>query len=104
MNANVPIPPFQVPESRSVRVTKESLGVQTRKSILYPDQHFFSSVFKGKDPRWSTAMQRITEFLDFQLLAVPHPSTHEPQTDLYTRRRDELLNFIQTLTHGQHFN
>jgi hypothetical protein len=37
-----------------VQVTKKMLGIQMRKSILYLDQHFFSSVYRGKDPQWAT--------------------------------------------------
>jgi len=46
------------------------LGIQTRKSILYLDQHFFSSVYRGNDPQWDTAMQQITELLDLKLVEV----------------------------------
>jgi len=46
----------------------------------------------------------VTELLDLQLLAVPYSSTHEAETDLYKGRRDELLNFIQSITRGHHFN
>jgi hypothetical protein len=85
-----------------MRVTKEMLSIQTRKNILYLDQHFFSLVYKGKDPRWGTAMQRITELLDLQLVAVPYSSTHEAETDLYVEHRDDLLNFIQRVSRGHH--
>jgi hypothetical protein len=86
-----------------MRLTKESLGIQTRKRILYLDQHFFSLVHKGKDPQWVTAMQRITELLDLQLVAVPYSRTHEAETDLYVGGRDDLLNFIQRVTRGHNF-
>ena len=75
------VPPFPVSRPRSVRVTKEMLGIQTRKSILYLDHNFFSSVHRGNDPQWQTAMQRITELLDLQLVAVPYSSTHEAEAD-----------------------
>ncbi len=78
------------------------LGIQTRKSILYLDQNFFSSVYHGKDPRWDTAMQRITELLDLQLVAVPYSSTHEAEADFYLRR-DDLVKFIQGASRGHHF-
>jgi hypothetical protein len=87
---------------QSVRVTKEMLGIQTRKSILYLDQHFFSSVYRGNDPKWGTAMQRITELLDLQLVAVPYSSTHEAEADFYTQR-DDLVQFIQRVSRGHHF-
>src|SRR5260370_1717730 len=102
MSANVAVPPSPVFRSRSVRVTKEMLGIQTRKSILYLDHNFFSSVYRGNDQQWGTAMQRITELLDLQLVAVPHSSTHEAEADFYTPR-DDLLNFIQRVSRGHHF-
>jgi len=78
------------------------LGIQTRKSILYLDQHFFSSVYRGNDPQWDTAMRRITELLDLQLVAVPYSSTHEAEADFYTRR-DDLVKFIQRVARGHYF-
>jgi hypothetical protein len=85
-----------------VRVTKEMLGIQTRKSILYLDHNFFSSVYRGNDAQWNTAMLRITELLDLQLVAVPYSSTHEAEADFYTRR-DDLVKFIQRVSRGHHF-
>jgi hypothetical protein len=102
MSANAAIPPFPVSRSRSVRVTKEMLGIQTRKKILYLDQNCFSSVYRGKDPRWDRAMQRITELLDLQLVAVPYSSTHEAEADFW-RLRDDLVKFIQRIARGHHF-
>src|ERR1700678_3092514 len=96
------VPPFPISRPRSVRVTKEMLGIQTRKSILYLDHNFFSSVYRGNDPRWSAAMQRITELLDLQLVAVPYSSTHEAEADFYTQR-DDLVQFIQRVARGHHF-
>jgi hypothetical protein len=78
------------------------LGIQTRKSILYLDHNFFSSVHRGNDPQWQTAMQRITELLDLQLVAVPYSSTHEAEADFYTQR-DDLVQFIQRVARGHHF-
>ena len=78
------------------------LGIQTRKSILYLDQHFFSSVCRGNNPQWTTAMQRITELLDLQLVAMPYSSTHEAEADFYTKR-DDLVKFIQRIARGHHF-
>ena len=50
------VPPFPVSRPRSVRVTKEMLGIPTRKSILYLDHNFFSPVHRGTDPQWNTAI------------------------------------------------
>jgi len=78
------------------------LGIQTRKSILYLDQHFFSSAYRGNGPQWDAAMRRIGELLDLQLVAVPYSSTHEAEADFYTRR-DDLMKFIQRVARGHHF-
>jgi hypothetical protein len=102
MSTNMAAPPSPVSRPRSVRVTKEMLGIQTRKSILYLDHNFFSSVYRGNGPQWNTAMQRITELLDLQLVAVPYSSTHEAEADFYTRR-DDLVKFIQRVARGHHF-
>jgi hypothetical protein len=87
---------------RHVHVTKEMLGIKTRKSILYLDQHFLSSVYRGTDPKWNTVMQRITELLDLQLVGVPYSSTHEAEADFYLHR-DDLVQFIQRVSRGHHF-
>ena len=102
MSANVAVPPSPVSRSRSVHVTKEMLGIQTRKSILYLDQNCFSSVYRSNDPQWGTAMQWITELLDLQLIAVPYSFTHEAEADFYSRR-DDLVSFIQRITCGHRF-
>jgi hypothetical protein len=102
VSADMGVPPFPVSRPRSVRVTKEMLGIQTRKSILYLDHNFLSSIHRGNDPQWQTAMQRITELLDLQLVAVPYSSTHEAEADFYTQR-DDLVQFIQRVARGHHF-
>jgi hypothetical protein len=85
-----------------MRVTKQMFGIQTRKSILYLDHNFFSSVYRGNGPQWNKAMQRITELLDLQLVAVPYSSTHEAEADFY-ERRDDLMKFIQRVARGHQF-
>lgn len=102
MSASTVILPFSVSRFQPVEVTKEMLGIQTRKSILYLDQHFFSSVYRGNDPQWDTAMRRIRELLDLQLVAVPYSSTHEAEAAFYTRR-DDLVKFIQRVSRGHRF-
>jgi hypothetical protein len=81
MSGNTAMSPIPGSPPRPGRVTKEMLGMQTRKSILYLDQHFFPSLYRGKNPPWNTAMQRITELLDLQLAAVPYSSTDEAEAD-----------------------
>ena len=47
-------------------------------------------------------MQRITELLDLQLVAVPYSPTHEAEADFYTQR-DDLVKFIQRVARGHDF-
>jgi len=102
MGAKVAISPLPVFRSRPVHVTKEMLGIQTHKCILYLDHNFFSSLYRRKDPKWDTAMKRITELLDLQLVAVPYSSTHEAEADFY-KHRDDLVKFIQRVSRGHYF-
>jgi hypothetical protein len=101
MSIDIATPTSPDSRLRPMRVTKEMLGIQTRKSILYLDQHFFSSLYRGKDPQWDAVMGRITELLDLQLVAVPYSSTHEAEADFY-RERDDLMSFIQRVARGHH--
>lgn len=88
-----------------MRVTKQMLGNQTRKSILYLDQHFLSSVHRGGlENEWATAlMAKVTRLLDLQLLAIPYSSTHIDEADLNGHYRDALVQFIQPVSRGHHF-
>jgi hypothetical protein len=47
-------------------------------------------------------MGRITELLDLPLVVLPYSSTHEAEAAFYARR-DGLLQFIQRVTRGHHF-
>jgi hypothetical protein len=91
--------------SRPMRVTKQMLGNQTRKSILYLDQNFLSSVHRGDTENdWATEpMAKVSELLDLQLLAIPYSSTHLDEADLNGQYRDELVRFIQRVSRGHHF-
>ena len=88
--------------SRPMRVTKQMLGNQTRKSILYLDQNFLSSVHRGGiENEWATAlMAKVTRVLDLQLLAIPYSSTHIDESDLNGPYRDALVKFIQGVSRG----
>ena len=78
--------------SRPTRVTKQMLGNQTRKSILYLDQNFLSSVHRGGiENEWATVlMAKVTRLLDLQLLAIPYSSTHIHEADLNGHYRDHF--------------
>ena len=88
-----------------MRVTKQMLGNQTRKSILYLDQNFLSSVHRGGiENEWATAlMAKVTRILDLQLLANPYFSTHIDESDLNGPYRDALVHFIQGASRGRQF-
>jgi hypothetical protein len=87
------------------RVTKQMLSNQTRKSILYLDQNFLSYVQRGgAENEWATAlMANVSALLDLQLLAIPYSSTHIDEADLNGQYRDELVEFIQRVSRGHHF-
>ena len=76
-----------------IQITKEGLGIKTQKSILYLDQNFFSSLYRDRNPQWKSAMERITELLDLQLIAIPYSPTNEAEADFY-KDRDDLVMFI----------
>jgi len=88
-----------------MRVTKQTLGNMTRKSILYLDQNFLSSVHRGGiENEWATAlMAKVTRALDLQLLAIPYSSTHISEADLNGDYRDALVQFIQGVSRGHQF-
>ena len=88
-----------------MRVTKQMLGNQTHKSILYLDQNFLSSVHRGGiENEWATAlMAKISRVLDLQLLAIPYSSTHINEADLNGDYRDALVQFIQGVSRGHQF-
>src|SRR3984885_2791546 len=91
-----------LPQQR-VRLTKQMLGNQTRKSILYLDQNFLSAVQRGGE-RWADEpMAKITELLGLQLLAIPYSSIHIAEADLNGEYRDELVQFIQKISRGHRF-
>jgi hypothetical protein len=70
-----------------VEITKQMLGIETRKKLLYLDQSFFSAASKERRHDWvDDAIARITELLDLQLLAIPYSSSHIAETDLYKQR------------------
>jgi hypothetical protein len=88
-----------------MRLTKQMLGNQTRKSILYLDQNFFSSLHRGGiEGAWATKLMiKVTRVLDQQLLAIPYSSTHIHEADLNGHYRDALVQFIQRVSRGHHF-
>jgi len=88
-----------------MRVTKQMLGNQMQKRILYLDQNFLSAVHRGGvENLWATAlMSKISALLDLQLLAIPYSSTHIDEADLNGKYRDALVRFVQRVSRGHHF-
>src|ERR1700728_4929476 len=99
MSATSGTSPFPSLPQQRVRLTKQMLGNQTRKSVLYLDQNFLSAVQRGE--RWADEpITKITELMDLQLLAIPYSSTHIGEADLNGEYRDELVQFIQRISRG----
>jgi len=65
-------------------VTKQMLGNQTDKRILYLDQNFLASVHRGGiENEWATVLiAKVSRVLDLQLVAIPFSSTHINEADL----------------------
>ena len=51
-----------------------------RKKVIYLDQFFFSHAFRGRDPRFATAVERVKRMTHLQLLVSPYSSVHEDET------------------------
>jgi hypothetical protein len=75
---------------------------QIHKKVVYLDQFFFSHAFRGNEPRFVHAANRIKEIASAQLLAIPRSSLHEQETILW-ERHDELLEFIKATSRGARF-
>jgi hypothetical protein len=74
------------------------LGIETRKKILYLDKGFFSLASKERRQSWvDDTMERITELLDLQLLAVPYSFSDVAEADL-CKQRDTLVHFVHRLS------
>lgn len=74
-----------------------------RKKLIYLDQSFYSSAFRGGDQRFVEAAARIGEVAAKQLLAAPRSSVHDNETQLWPRR-DELIAFIKRASRGAQFH
>ena len=72
------------------------------KKILYLDQVFFSVAFRGSQPSFVKATERIKRLTELQLLAVPFSNIHEDETHQWVRHR-ELLEFIKQTSRGNEF-
>lgn len=81
----------------------EKVGLPTlKKRVLYLDQFFFSHAFRGREPRFVDAAERIERLVSLQLLAVPFSSIHEDETHQW-ERRDELYRFVKATARGHAF-
>jgi len=85
-----------------LQITKEMLGVKTRKKILYLDQLFWSLALR-EESKADEALRRIEKLLDLQLLAIPYSSIHQQETQLWAERGADLLAFIRTASRGHKF-
>ena len=80
---------------------------EIRKRIIYLDQFFFSSAFRGKDQRFVNAAQRIRQVSALQLLVAPFSSIHEDETHQWRgfdgKNKEDLLEFIKSTSRGYEF-
>jgi hypothetical protein len=77
-----------------------------RKKVLYLDQCFFSSAFRG-DSRFVEAVERVKRMANLQLLLVPYSSVHEDETHQWRGYKEflqtDLLEFIKATARGAEF-
>jgi len=77
---------------------------EIRKKILYLDQFFFSSAFRGGDQRFVDAVDQIRRISALQLLIVPYSSIHEDETHQWRgydgKSREDLMQFIKATSRG----
>ena len=81
---------------------------EIRKKILYLDQFFFSSAFRGGDQRFLDAADKIRSISALQLLVVPYSSIHEDETHQWSgydgNNRTDLMEFIKSTSRGFEYN
>lgn len=80
---------------------------EIRKKIIYLDQFFFSSAFRGREERLLNAARRIRQLSDLQLLVIPFSSIHEDETHQWRgfggKNKEELMEFIKATSGGHQF-
>jgi len=80
---------------------------EIRKKVLYLDQFFFSGAFRGGDPRFVEAADRVKRAAHLQLLVAPYSSIHEDETHQWRGYKDfnkvDLLAFIKAVSRGSEF-
>lgn len=78
------------------------------KKVLYLDQFFFSGAFRGGDPRFVEAAERVKKAAQLQLLVAPFSSIHEDETRQWRGydglNNADLLAFIKDVSHGSEFH
>ncbi|MDP3227152.1 MAG: hypothetical protein Q8N13_04140 [Acidovorax sp.] len=79
-----------------------------RKKVIYLDQFFLSHSFRGGDPRFLVAVERVKRISRFQLLVAPYSSVHEDETHQWRgykdKSHDQLMEFIKATARGAEFN
>jgi hypothetical protein len=78
-----------------------------QKKVIYLDQFFFSHAYRGRDPRFLDAADRIKRLTHRQLLVSPYSSIHEDETHQWRgyegKTRDDLMEFIKSTSRGVTF-
>lgn len=75
---------------------------ETRKSVLYLDQPFFSGAFRGGDQRFVDLATKIQRLSAKQLLTSPRSFAHDAEAIQWTRGQ-ELVEFIKRTSRGHEF-
>ncbi|WP_223181930.1 hypothetical protein [Pseudomonas fragi] len=80
---------------------------EIRKKVVYLDQFFFSAAFRGEDPRFVEAAERVKQAAHLQLLVAPYSSIHEDETHQWRGHKGftkaDLMEFIKAAARGVEF-
>jgi hypothetical protein len=80
---------------------------EIRKKVLYLDQCFLSGAFRGGDPRFVQAAERVKRMANLQLLLVPYSSVHVDESHQWRGYKnfcsEDLLEFIKAAARGAEF-
>ncbi len=87
---------------RHCRYSRHVYLPPVQKKVIYLDQFFFSSAFRGGDERFVRAANRIAELAEDQLIVAPYSSIHEDETHQWPAYA-ELLEFIKKASRGAEF-
>jgi hypothetical protein len=87
----------------SCKYTSEIWLPEVRKKMIYLDQFFFSSAFRGGEQHFLNAADRIRHVSNLQLLVAPFSSVQKDETYQWRGHEEDLMEFIKSVSRGHQF-